>query len=249
VASVDSGQRDRGPFAIEPTARVDILRGGSSMPLAAMLKSAVLFVAAGLCEIGGGYLVWQWLRNGRGLAMGAVGGVVLFLYGVIPTLQPPTSRGSMPPMAACSSPSPWLGAGILDGQRPDRYDLLDGLLCLRGVGVIMYSPRAWRSGAALPDELARSSPSYVLTLVRVRRDLVVHDRLSNMSQTSLGGMPSKGGSPAYVALGRSPSAMLQQLAPAIFRPRRPPCRRRAPTRRRPAPRGQRRADISCPQQA
>jgi len=58
------------------------------MPLAAMLKSAVLFVAAGLCEIGGGYLVWQWLRNGRGLAMGAVGGVVLFLYGVIPTLQP-----------------------------------------------------------------------------------------------------------------------------------------------------------------
>lgn len=32
-----------------------------------VLRSAVLFLLAGLCEIGGGYLVWQWLRNGRGI--------------------------------------------------------------------------------------------------------------------------------------------------------------------------------------
>jgi hypothetical protein len=30
---------------------------------------------------------------------------------------------------------------ILDGQRPDRVDVLGGLLCLPGVGVIMHSPR------------------------------------------------------------------------------------------------------------
>ena len=112
------------------------------MPLAAMLKSAVLFVAAGLCEIRGGYLVWQWLRNGRGLAMGALGGVVLFLYGVIPTLQPQrfsrvyAAYGGV--FVALSLAWGW----ILDGQRPDRFDLLGGLLCLLGVSVIMYSPRA-----------------------------------------------------------------------------------------------------------
>ena len=27
-------------------------------------KSLALFALAGLCEIGGGYLVWQWWRNG-----------------------------------------------------------------------------------------------------------------------------------------------------------------------------------------
>jgi small multidrug resistance family-3 protein len=53
-----------------------------------VLRSAVLFLLAGLCEIGGGYMVWQWLRGGRGVLWGRLGGVVLFLYGVIPTLQP-----------------------------------------------------------------------------------------------------------------------------------------------------------------
>ena len=42
-------------------------------------RSVVLFVIAGICEIGGGYLVWQWLRNGRGALIGALGGLVLFL--------------------------------------------------------------------------------------------------------------------------------------------------------------------------
>ena len=30
-----------------------------------ILKSMTLFIAAGLCEIGGGYLIWLWLREGR----------------------------------------------------------------------------------------------------------------------------------------------------------------------------------------
>ena len=51
-------------------------------------KSIGLFLLAGLCEIGGGYLVWQWLREGRSVWLGLIGGVVLVLYGIIPTLQP-----------------------------------------------------------------------------------------------------------------------------------------------------------------
>lgn len=51
-------------------------------------KSIILFVLAGLCEIGGGYLVWLWLREGKSIWIGIFGGVVLALYGIIPTLQP-----------------------------------------------------------------------------------------------------------------------------------------------------------------
>src|SRR4051794_23462200 len=51
-------------------------------------RSVLLFVLAGLCEIGGGYLVWLWLREGRAVWLGAIGGLILFLYGVLPTLQP-----------------------------------------------------------------------------------------------------------------------------------------------------------------
>jgi small multidrug resistance family-3 protein len=55
---------------------------------ATIARSLALFLAAGLCEIGGGYLVWLFMWEGRGFALGALGGAVLFLYGVIPTLQP-----------------------------------------------------------------------------------------------------------------------------------------------------------------
>jgi hypothetical protein len=47
----------------------------------------LFFFIAGLCEIGGGYLVWLWLRDGMSWMFGALGGFVLFLYGVVPTFQ------------------------------------------------------------------------------------------------------------------------------------------------------------------
>jgi hypothetical protein len=60
------------------------------LPSAAMdvmiVRSVLLFLLAGLCEIGGGYLVWLWLRDDRAIWLSALGGLILFLYGVLPTL-------------------------------------------------------------------------------------------------------------------------------------------------------------------
>jgi small multidrug resistance family-3 protein len=44
-------------------------------------------------------------------------------------------------MAACSWRVACLGHAV-DGFRPDRYDLLGAAVCLAGVAVIMYAPRA-----------------------------------------------------------------------------------------------------------
>jgi small multidrug resistance family-3 protein len=52
-----------------------------------VVKSILLFVLAGLCEIGGGYLVWQWWRNGGLWVIGILGAIILVLYGIIPTYQ------------------------------------------------------------------------------------------------------------------------------------------------------------------
>jgi len=106
-----------------------------------VVHSVFLFVIAGICEIGGGYLVWLWLRNGRGLLIGALGGLVLFLYGVIPTFQPShfsrvyAAYGGV--FVVLSLAWGWL----LDGQVPDRFDLAGALFCLAGVALIMYAPR------------------------------------------------------------------------------------------------------------
>jgi small multidrug resistance family-3 protein len=109
---------------------------------AAIAKSAVLFTLAGLCEIGGGYLVWQWLRGGRGILMGALGGLVLFLYGVIPTFQPAHFSRVYAAYGGIFVALSLLWGWILDSQWPDRFDLLGALLCLAGVAVIMYAPRS-----------------------------------------------------------------------------------------------------------
>jgi drug/metabolite transporter superfamily protein YnfA len=39
----------------------------------------VLFIIAGLAEIGGGYLVWLWLREGKPVYWGVIGGIALAL--------------------------------------------------------------------------------------------------------------------------------------------------------------------------
>lgn len=47
----------------------------------------VLFILAGLAEIGGGYLIWLWLREGKPVLWGISGALILALYGIIATFQ------------------------------------------------------------------------------------------------------------------------------------------------------------------
>lgn len=103
--------------------------------------SLALFVVAGLCEIGGGYLVWQWWRNGANWGLGALGALLLFLYGIIPTYQPAHFGRVYAAYGGVFVVLSLLWGWKVDGIALDRYDLLGGAICLAGVAVIMYWPR------------------------------------------------------------------------------------------------------------
>jgi len=122
----------------------DAERGAPRDPENAMTRSIALFFLAGLCEIGGGYLVWLWLREARSIWLGVIGGAVLLLYGVLPTLQPANaSFGRV--YAAYGGVFVVLSLAWgwrIDGSRPDVADIAGALVCLIGVGIIMYWPRA-----------------------------------------------------------------------------------------------------------
>ena len=76
-----------------------------------LLIIGALFVLAGLCEIGGGYLVWGWMREHKPLQWALVGGLILAAYGVVAALQPISEfDGPTPHTAASSSPWRWPGA-------------------------------------------------------------------------------------------------------------------------------------------
>jgi small multidrug resistance family-3 protein len=111
------------------------------MSIGTITHSVFLFLLAALCEIGGGWLVWQWLREGRGLSWGLIGGLVLILYGIIPTFQPAHFGRVYATYGGFFIVSSLLWGWTLDGNQPDRFDLIGAAVSLIGVSVIMYWPR------------------------------------------------------------------------------------------------------------
>jgi small multidrug resistance family-3 protein len=106
-----------------------------------LLISIGLFVVAGLCEIGGGYLVWQWWRNEAHWHIGLIGAAVLILYGIVPTYQAENFGRVYAAYGGWFVVLSILWGWGIDHHTPDVYDVAGGLICLAGVGVIMYAPR------------------------------------------------------------------------------------------------------------
>ena len=107
-----------------------------------LARSIALFAVAALAEIGGAWLVWQGVREHRGWLWIGLGVVALGLYGFVATLQPDPHFGRILAAYGGVFVAGSLAWGTLvDGFRPDRYDLLGALVCLAGVAVIMYAPR------------------------------------------------------------------------------------------------------------
>lgn len=105
-------------------------------------RSVALFALAAVAEIGGGYLMWRWLRDGRSVFFGIAGAAMLILYGVIPTFQPSTFGRTYAAYGGVFIVLSLLWGWWADGNRPDIPDVIGAIACLVGVGVIMYWPRA-----------------------------------------------------------------------------------------------------------
>ncbi|MFG1694275.1 YnfA family protein [Nonomuraea sp. NPDC049309] len=108
-----------------------------------ILRSLLLFALAALAEIGGAWLVWQGVREQRGLLWAGAGVIALGLYGFVATFQPDPNFGRILAAYGGVFVAGSLAWGIVvDGFRPDRWDVIGALLCLAGVLVIMYAPRS-----------------------------------------------------------------------------------------------------------
>jgi small multidrug resistance family-3 protein len=101
-----------------------------------------LFVLAALAEIGGAWLIWQGVREHRGIAWIGAGIAALGAYGFVATLQPDANFGRILAAYGGIFVAGSLAWGVVvDGFRPDRWDWLGAAICLVGVAVIMFAPR------------------------------------------------------------------------------------------------------------
>jgi len=106
-----------------------------------VVLALVLFLAAGLAEIGGGWLVWQTIREGRRWWLAVLGSLVLIAYGFIPTAQPVDNFGRIYAVyGGFFIVLSYLWGWALDGVRPDRGDGVGTIIALVGVCIAFF----WR---------------------------------------------------------------------------------------------------------
>ena len=107
-----------------------------------VLKAIALFVVAAIAEIGGAWLIWQGVREHRGVAWIGAGIVALAGYGFVATLQDDNNFGRILAAYGGIFVTGSLAWGVIvDKFQPDRWDIIGAAICLLGVAVIMYAPR------------------------------------------------------------------------------------------------------------
>jgi small multidrug resistance family-3 protein len=103
--------------------------------------SLTLFFLAALFEIGGGYLVWLWLRENKGVFFGFMGAITLAIYGIIPTLQDAHFGRVYAAYGGIFIVSSLIWGALVDKKNPDKYELIGALIALVGVFIMFYIPR------------------------------------------------------------------------------------------------------------
>lgn len=106
-----------------------------------ILVTLFFFILAGLFEIGGGYLIWLWLRENMGWLVGMVGGFILFLYGIVPTFQPSHFHRIYAAYGGIFIVMAILWNWIFERIVPDKFDIIGAAIAFVGVGIIFYIPR------------------------------------------------------------------------------------------------------------
>jgi small multidrug resistance family-3 protein len=102
----------------------------------------LIYAAAALAEIAGCFAFWAWLKLDRSPLWLAPGMVSLALFAWLLTLVPSDAAGR----AYAAYGGVYIAASILwlwlmEGQRPDRWDLTGLAVCLVGSAIILLPSR------------------------------------------------------------------------------------------------------------
>ncbi|RAX56755.1 hypothetical protein CCZ01_08595 [Helicobacter monodelphidis] len=107
-----------------------------------MLKSIGIFILAAFLEVGGGYLVWLWLKEEKSVVIGVTGMILLALYGIVATLQTEGFGRVYAAYGGIFIVFSIFWAMKFDEFKPDMWDIIGAIIALVGVGIMMYAPRS-----------------------------------------------------------------------------------------------------------
>jgi small multidrug resistance family-3 protein len=104
--------------------------------------TAFVYVAAAIAEIAGCFAFWAWLRLDKSVWWLVPGIGCLCLFAYLLTLADSDHAGRA--FAAYGgvyilSAVGWLW--LIEGTKPDRWDIMGATVCLAGAAIIIYGPR------------------------------------------------------------------------------------------------------------
>jgi small multidrug resistance family-3 protein len=85
--------------------------------------------------------VWLWLREKKTIALAALGAIILFVYGIIPTLQPAEFGRVYAAYGGIFIVSAIIWGRTVDKKEPDRYEIIGSIVAVVGAAIIFYAPR------------------------------------------------------------------------------------------------------------
>ncbi|SFL61865.1 small multidrug resistance family-3 protein [Loktanella salsilacus] len=102
-----------------------------------------IYAIAALAEIAGCFAVWAWMRQGASAYWLLPGLMSLAVFAGLLTLSPSDAAGRA--FAAyggvyIATSMVWLW--VVEGRRPDTWDVTGAIVCLIGAGIILLAPRA-----------------------------------------------------------------------------------------------------------
>jgi len=106
------------------------------------IRTISIFILAALAEIGGVYLIWQWIRGNKPAFLGLLGIVALLVYAMLQTLQTFTFGRAFAAYVGVFIALAMLWGWLVDGQTPDRWDWIGIGICLFGAIIILWAPRS-----------------------------------------------------------------------------------------------------------
>lgn len=104
-------------------------------------KTIVLFITTALCEIAGCYLPFLWLRKDHSAWLLAPTAVSLALFAWLLTLHPQAAGRTYASYGGIYVATAVVWLWLIDGQRPDRWDIIGSTIALVGMAVIAFGPR------------------------------------------------------------------------------------------------------------
>ncbi|HRE56638.1 MAG TPA: YnfA family protein [Candidatus Kapabacteria bacterium] len=106
-----------------------------------MFTTTLLFIFAAIFEIGGGYLIWLYVRDNKPWWYGVMGAVALIGYGVVATFQNNNFARVYATYGGVFIAMSLLRGIVIDNYCPDRYDMIGCFIALLGVAIIYFAPR------------------------------------------------------------------------------------------------------------